>query len=176
MTSPHSGYSASEGRPHRIRGPILAGVIPGQPAAVVRRAVELAAGLGVELVCGYVDTSTYEATRADGSRVLLPIDPDSDYDYVEETAEQIRADLARILAGSGVDWSFRDLAGEPAQALAETAESLDASMIVVGTREPGLAPRLEEMLTGSVAVRLAHHQHRPVLVVPLDPRPFEQQH
>jgi nucleotide-binding universal stress UspA family protein len=175
MTSPHSEIHSFEGPPHRISGPVLAGVIPGQPAAVVRRAVELAAGLGVGLVCAYVDTSTYEATRADGSHVLLPIDPDGDYDYVEETAEQIRSDLTRILGRSGVDWSFRSLTGEPAHALTGLAESLDASMIVVGTREPGLAHRLEELLVGSVAVHLVHHQHRPVLVVPLNPRPFDQQ-
>ena len=175
MTSPNSQDRWPEGRSGRIGGPILAGVIPGQPAAVVRRAAEFAGRLGVELVCAYVDSSAYESTRADGSRVLLPMDPDGDYDCIEETAEQIRTALARILAGSEVDWSFRALGGEPAHALARTAQSLNASMIVVGTREPGLTHRLQEMLAGSVAVHLAHHQHRPVLVVPLHPIPFEQQ-
>jgi hypothetical protein len=28
---------------------------------------------------------------------------------------------------------------------------------------------MREFFTGSVAVQLAHHQHRPVLMIPLDP-------
>ncbi len=156
-------------------GPILAGVIPGQPTAVVVRAAELAARLGVGLVCAYVDTSTYEDVRDDETRVLLPIDPDGDYDYIEKTAREMQSHLAQALQGSGVDWSFRYLPGEPARGLAEAADTLDAMMIVVGTREPGLAHRLEEIMAGSVAVHLAYHQTRPVLIVPLNPQLFTEQ-
>jgi nucleotide-binding universal stress UspA family protein len=120
-----------------------------------------------------VDVSTYEETLPDGSRILLPIDPDSDFGYVEQTAEEIHAFLSSALKDCWVVWSFRSLAGEPARALSEAADAIGASMIVVGTREPGVIHALEEVLVGSVAVHLAHHQHRPVLIVPLDPRPFD---
>ncbi|MCG2624121.1 universal stress protein [Arthrobacter sp. I2-34] len=160
--------------PRPSMGPVLVGVIPGQRAAVVRRAAELAAGLGTDLACVHVDPSIYEQVLPDGSMVLLPIDPDGDYSYVERTAQQIRANLSEALSGRGVVWSFRTLTGEPARALSEAADSISASMIVVGTREPGIAHALEEIIVGSVAVHLAHHQHRPVVVVPIDPRPFNE--
>ncbi|WP_426979800.1 hypothetical protein ACQCSU_14495 [Pseudarthrobacter sp. O4] len=38
------------------------------------------------------------------------------------------------------------------------AESANASVIVVGTRELGLGIRLEQLLVGSVAVELTHRQ------------------
>ncbi|MGW6173456.1 universal stress protein [Arthrobacter sp. NPDC055138] len=154
-------------------GSVLVGVIPGQRPAVVRRAAVLAADLGVDLVCVHVDVSTYEETRPDGSTVLLPIDSDGDFSYVEQTAEEIRANLSVALTDCRVTWSFRTMAGEPARTLSDAADSIGASMIVVGTREPGVIHALEEVLVGSVAVHLAHHQHRPVLIIPLDPRPFE---
>jgi nucleotide-binding universal stress UspA family protein len=159
--------------PLPIMGPVLVGVIPGQRAAVVRRAAVIAAGLGVDLVCVHVDVSTYEEILPDGSRILLPIDSDGDFSYVEKTAEEMQAYLSEALKDCQVVWSFRTMAGEPARALSDAADSIGASMIVVGTREPGVIRALEEVLVGSVAVHLAHHQHRPVLIVPLDPRPFE---
>lgn len=44
-------------------------------------------------------------------------------------------------------------------------------MLVIGTRE-GARGALREAVHGSVAAQLAHRQHRPVVVVPLDPVPF----
>jgi nucleotide-binding universal stress UspA family protein len=66
-----------------------------------------------------------------------------------------------------VPWSVRQLLGDPALALIQLADELDASLLVVGTRKRGLGESLREFLTGSVAARLSHRQHRPVLVVPL---------
>lgn len=42
-------------------------------------------------------------------------------------------------------------------------------MIVVGTRPAGFRGTVHEFLSGSVAAQLAHHQRRPVVVVPLRP-------
>jgi nucleotide-binding universal stress UspA family protein len=42
-------------------------------------------------------------------------------------------------------------------------------MIVVGTREPGFRGTVHEFINGSVAAQLAHRQHRPVVVIPLNP-------
>ena len=47
------------------------------------------------------------------------------------------------------------------------ARAVDAAAVVVGTRAPGPGARLREVVEGSLAVQLSHHQHRPVLVVPL---------
>jgi len=156
----------------RITGPVLAGVIPGQPPAVIRYATSLALSMGVELLCAFADVTTYLVEEEpDGSVESMPIDPDGIDDDAEDIATALRTRISSELDGSGVRWSFRSLAGEPAHALRHLAETAHASVIVVGTREPGIGHRLEELLTGSVAVHLAHHQHRPVLVVPLNPRP-----
>ncbi|NUP74716.1 MAG: universal stress protein [Sinomonas sp.] len=162
---PEAGYV-----PRRLGGPVLAGVTPGQGLAVVHRAVDLAHSLGVSLVCAYADPATFEEHEAGGRLEVLPIDPDT----VDDDAAQVRSDLFDRLrdeiAGAGVNWRFAALAGEPAHALAAYAEEIDASMIVVGTREGGIAQRFEERIAGSVASHLAHRQGRPVVVVPLGHR------
>jgi len=155
--------------PRKISGPILMGVVPGQPLAVAHRAAELAYSLGVKLICAYVDVTSYLAEEPDGRAEALPIDPDGIDDDIEGISAEINEHLAAALQGAGVDWSFVTLAGDPARALGRLAESTDTSVIVVGTRERGLDARFEELLVGSVAVHLTHRQHRPVLVVPLAP-------
>ena len=72
-------------------------------------------------------------------------------------------------------WTARQLVGDPALAIKQLATKLDAQLIVVGTRKRGIGESIREFFTGSVAARLAHRQHRPVLVVPLqDPVPDTQ--
>ncbi|WP_307036653.1 universal stress protein [Arthrobacter sp. B3I4] len=172
--------SSSEDRPaagiaavsaQRITGPVLMGVVPGQPLAVAHRAADLAFSLDVELVCAYVDVTTYLAEEPGGRAEARPLDPDGVDDDIEGISAATKERLREALDGTGVRWSFVTLAGDPARALGRLAESADASVIVVGTRERGLGARFEELLVGSVAVHLTHRQHRPVLVVPLAPQP-----
>ncbi|MBG6189726.1 nucleotide-binding universal stress UspA family protein [Arthrobacter sp. CAN_A212] len=59
--------------------------------------------------------------------------------------------------------------GEAAHELAQAAETEGAFMIVVGARRLTVARRMGNLLTGSVAAHLAHHQPTPVLVVPATP-------
>lgn len=143
--------------PRRVTGPVLAGVVPGQPGAVVHRAADLAYTLNVKLICVYVDITSYLTDEPD----------DGPIDDAEATSAGILEYLEDTLDGTGIRWSFRTLSGDPARALGQFAESVDASVIVVGTRELGIGTRLEQLLVGSVAVDLTHRQHRPVLVVPL---------
>jgi nucleotide-binding universal stress UspA family protein len=147
-------------------GAVIAGVVPGQSPRVLRAAARQAALAGTELVIAHVDTTRFVAFE----------DPDG---YVSPTAVDVagaaaRAALAEVqaaadaaLAGETVSWSVRQVIGDPALALIHLADELDASLLVVGTRKRGLGESLREFLTGSVAARLTHRQHRPVLVVPL---------
>lgn len=149
---------------------ILVAVRPPLADAVLREAARMAAALGAELVCAHVDASRFAvAEHPDGSIVSRAVDPDlaDERDGVFDAA--LAAGIDALLAGSGVRWSGRELAGAPAHALARLAEVVQARMIVVGTRENTVRDGLREFFQGSVAAQLAHRQHRPVLVVPLHP-------
>lgn len=134
------------------------GIVPGQPLAVLRAAVDMAEAYKVKLICAYVDITSY-----------LADDPEEDApaDDAEATSAGLREHLKTTLEDSGVRWSFLTLTGNPAHAISQLAASAGASTIVVGTRARRLAIRLEHLLVGSVAVELTQHQHRPVLIVPL---------
>ena len=80
-------------------------------------------------------------------------------------AERIRGDAAFAQWGA----SYPDAVAYRQAIDGKTWEELDARYIVVGTREAGLRGSVREFFNGSVAVHLAHRQHRPVIVVPLAP-------
>lgn len=161
-------------------GPVVVGVLPGQPAAVTREAARLAVALDRALICAYVMEDSYltEWDRSDlrGAASLHPAD-------VAPDDERIALDLAAAIGavldhpggtGSGApEWSLRILAGDAAKALARVAAETDARLLVVGTRRTGIEHAIEEWLGGSVAAHLAHEQHRPVVVVPLRGHPAE---
>lgn len=153
---------------------VLVGVAPGQPDVTVRRAVDLARGLGADVVFAVVDVTERTATEVGGGTHLEPMDPD---DYRVGPSVQLLAvgeTLQRLMADETVTWRVEHLGGDPSRELARLADCLDAVMIVVGTRQAGLRGRVAEFFNGSVAVSLAHHQPRPVLVVPGAPVAFEQ--
>lgn len=177
MATDNSGPAASppaaESHPHVPREfhgqALVVGVVPDQPPLVARTAARLARALGATLYFGYVDRSRVVAEEfPDGSVRSTPLDPDvaDGGAHVEQT---LRARLDEALDGLDVAWELRMLAGSPERALTHLARAVEASMIVVGTREPGVRPRVREFLDGSVAVQLAHRQHRPVVTVPLAP-------
>lgn len=149
---------------------IVVGVVPDQPDVVVATAARWAANTGAQLVCAWVDAARYTVDeREDGTVVAFPVDPDQADETVETVTPELRRAVAAAVGDHGVSWSIRALAGAPAQELAHLADELDAVMIVVGTREPGLMGSVRQFFNGSVAVQLAHRQPRPVLVVPLRP-------
>lgn len=154
------------------RGAILVAVVPGQPTTVIEQAATLADELDVPLVCANVDSDRYlVSSYMDGTVVALPYDPDlpevDEETFDPELAEQIR----QVLNGRGIRYSLEQRVGDPAWALARLADEVDARYIVVGTREAGIRGSIREFFNGSVAVHLAHRQHRPVIVVPLAPVP-----
>ena len=155
---------------NRHKAHVVVGVVAEQPAAVVATAATVAEHFDADLVCVFVDSARYPIEeRPDGTVVSLSLNPDLADEMVEELDPAIHASIAATLESRDVSWSVRALAGGPAQELARVADELDAAMIVVGTREAGFRGSLHEFLNGSVAAQLAHRQHRPVLVVPLNP-------
>jgi len=105
------------------------------------------------------------SVRAVTAWTLLP--PDSGYgfnDPVSEMHEAAADDTSRFLREAGLDGiEVLAVRGPAAEALLETADSLDASVLVVGTR--GLGP-LSGLLLGSVSRRLLFRTRRPLVVVP----------
>jgi nucleotide-binding universal stress UspA family protein len=149
--------------------PVVVGVVPGQHELVALTAVDWARAAGSPMVFfAFVDTARYVVQeRSDGSVLHAPIDPDTADDAWHDTETVLRAQLTGVLRESTVSWELRYLAGRPDQALTHLARAVDAAVIVVGTRAPGGGAWVREFFEGSVAVHLAHHQHRPVLTVPL---------
>ncbi|MET4702825.1 universal stress protein [Frigoribacterium sp. UYMn621] len=156
-------------------GPLVVGVATGQSDVVVEQARALATRLGTQLICAWVDAGRYVIDELrDGNVRSMPIDPDMGDERHSGVPANLLAQLSRLLGPEHDSWSTRELAGDPARALGRLAEVVDASMIVVGTRRAGMTGSVQEMFNGSVAVHLAHRQHRPVVVIPLDPIPFER--
>jgi nucleotide-binding universal stress UspA family protein len=149
--------------------PGVVGVVPGQPDLVALTAASWARAVGAPaLYLAYADTSRYVVEEhPDGTVRHAAIDPDTADDRWQQIHADLREQLTVTLRDAGVPWHLRYLAGRPDRALTHLARAVDAAVIVVGTRAPGGAARMREFLEGSVAVHLAHHQHRPVLTVPL---------
>ena len=153
-----------------LRGhPLVVGVTPGQPDLVPLTAAAWARDAGVSrLFCAYVDGSRFTREEyPDGTVLHDAVDPDGDDEAWQDRERALADTLARVLGHDGVPWELRYLAGRPDRALTHLARAVDAAGFVGGTRAPGAGSRMRELVEGSVAVRLTHHQHRPVLVVPL---------
>lgn len=148
--------------------PIVVGVIPGHDE-VWLRAAEMAISLSAHLICAYVDPSSYLIEWTPGRVPVLPLslDPVAADDESAAFLARFTAHLQLTLDVTGVSWSFRRLAGDPVLALSRLAASVGASMLVAGSKRSGLISRTEEILNGSVSLRLMGGQERPVLGVPL---------
>lgn len=155
---------------NRHKAHVVVGVIADQPTDVISTAATVAERFNADLICVWVDGGRYEiGERPDGSVISLSLNPDLGDEVVEVFDPAMRSAIAAVLEDRDLSWSVRALAGGPAQELARIADELDAAMIVVGTRAAGFQGSVHEFLNGSVAAQLAHRQHRPVLVVPLNP-------
>ena len=144
---------------------VIVGIQPDQPPHVLDEAVKYAKLLGAPLVIVHVDVTrfvTYE--DPDGYVHSAPIDLNLDAGVAEFEAVQKAAE--EQMGGSAITWTARQLVGDPALAIKQLADKLDAQLIVIGTRKRGLGESIREFFTGSVAARLAHRQHRSILVVP----------
>jgi nucleotide-binding universal stress UspA family protein len=130
----------------------------------------LAEKFGAELVCAFVDAARYVVTEnPDGSVHSMPIDSDSAEDQEPGFPEEIRLRLASLLEARGISWRTCQLAGNPGHALSRLSDAVDAAYIVVGTRGVTMRGSVRDFFNSSVAVYLTHRQHRPVLVIPVEP-------
>ena len=156
---------AGERTDEEIRGAIVVGLVAGQEPRVVREAARFAKMFGTSLVVATVDMGRYLSFDDPTGMV-----PTANIQLAQTAAraenEAVELETARALNGAEVSWTMRALSGDPAIAIGKLADQISASLIVVGTRRPGLGETLREFFNGSVAARLAHRQTRPVLVVP----------
>ncbi|MDN3497280.1 universal stress protein [Planococcus sp. APC 4015] len=156
------------------RGAVIVGVVPGQSTRVLKEGARFAKLLAVHLLVVHVDVTrfvTYE--DPDGYVHSAPID--LDISSGEDALTAIRAEASVVLDALGVEWSLQQLVGDPALAMKHLADKVDARLLVVGTRKRGIGESIREFFTGSVAARLAHRQHRTILVVPLgEPVPDDE--
>lgn len=145
---------------------VIVGVIPDQSTHVLKEAARYAKLLDVPLIVVHVDVTrfvTYE--DPDGYVHSAPID--IDVASGDAQLAEVRRVSEELLDDCGLDWSVRQLVGDPAMAIKHLAEKSDAKLLVIGTRKRGLGESIREFFTGSVAARLAHRQPRSILVVPL---------
>lgn len=147
-------------------GPVVLGTAWDFPEHLARTAAGLAAGLGLHLVCAFVDPASYltEWEPAE-SRTAASLDPAVNPEAAFP-AQHVLARLESILGPPGRDWSFRVLNGDVAQALARMATNADAPLLIVGGPRPGSVARVGRLLEGSVSSALIRAQTAPVLVVP----------
>ncbi len=165
MTEPTDSQDDIAAQNERLRGAVIVALQPSQSPRVIHEAIRFATLLEAPLVVVHVDVTrfvTYE--DPDGYVHSAPIDINLEVGEAEFAEVQAAAESA--LADANLIWTARQLVGDPALAIKQLANRLDARLIVVGTRRPGLGETIRQFFTGSVAARLAQRQHRPLLVVP----------
>ncbi len=123
------------------------------------QAFEIGRSMAREAAARVVMVHVVELVGGKGGVHTLAIDEDRIRADIDEQADQLRKDgLESELVIEQVVF------GGPAHVISDVARSVDADVIVVGSR--GRTP-VSELLTGSVPIRLLQTAHRPVLVVPL---------
>ncbi len=135
---------------------ILVGYDETAPAKrALARAAELAAAFDAEVIVTSVAQALVGAAAARG---VGPIDP---VDTPALHREELRH-AAEFLGERGVRAEYTVALGDPAKVIVELAESRNADLIVVGSREAGL---LERLLDPSVSGAVHRKAHCDVLVV-----------
>lgn len=166
-SAPGDDANAGEPQNERLQKAVIVASRPGQPPRVLTEGARYATLLKVPLVVVHVDVTRFVTFEdPDGMVHSAPID--LNIDTGAEEFALVRTEAEKILSGSGVTWTARQLVGDPALAIKHLAGELDAQLIVVGTRSRGIGESIREFFTGSVAARLSHRQSRPILVVPLE--------
>jgi len=121
------------------------------------RAAQLAKAFGSQLHVASVVPVVASVGRSAGA-----ISPLSDVGDHRHQLDDARAKLDAL----SLTAEYHTAVGDPAKALVELGEELDADLIVVGTREPSMLARL---FGQSVSDSVARQTHRDLLIVHRDP-------
>jgi len=112
-----------------------------------------------------LDLAAEQDARAIIVHVAPAVDvmPGANFAYVapEHDREPLR-EAAKIAAEQGVDVETELLKGKPADEIVTYADTIDADLIVVGSRGHGA---IASALIGSVSRGVLHESRRPVLIV-----------
>ena len=94
--------------------------------------------------------------------------PRVDDDLMQEATEEMARDGAERANAAGFDATAAALEAEHgvAEAIIDATETHDALLVVMGTRGN---TGIRSLLLGSVSHSVAHHAHRPLLIVPSVP-------
>jgi nucleotide-binding universal stress UspA family protein len=120
----------------------------------LERALELAGDETSFAVVAAADVSRLMRDPAGGASPVDPADA--------ESRSEALAEARRVLEERGIEATFVEGLGHPADVIIQEAEESGADLIVVGTRGLGTAKRI---LLGSVSSHLVHHAPCDVLVV-----------
>jgi len=123
--------------------------------AALSWAIEHVTGRDAQILLTYVVSSVTEWELA-----AVQIDPDP----IRHRFERLLAtDWSAALREAGVPYQTVLTVGRASDALMRCAREHDASLIVIGMTGRGV---LHELVGASVATRLIHRAHRPVVAVP----------
>jgi nucleotide-binding universal stress UspA family protein len=123
-----------------------------------QRALERAADIAEKFGSRLVVTSVSPVMLPSGGHGTAAADPTDPPEQHEAELEQAQA----YLSGRNLKAELQPAVGDPADAIVEAAEQSGATLIVVGTREPGF---LERMVGSSVSQSVSKHAHCDVLIV-----------
>ena len=147
--------------------PLVVGIEADQDPRVLERAREFAEQLRTGMLCVWVDPGHVVASAEMAGAGSIPVGPDQGEADTTEAESALIDHVRHQLEGRQVPWRFVYTAGEVARGLSRVAREYQAPMMVVGSRRPGFAGWMNELIGGSVGGHLAHTQDIPVLVVPL---------
>ncbi len=152
--------------------PAVVSVTPSGHRLVTLTAISWARASQGKLYFAYADPSrTVVEEFPDGSvrheDAYIDLTPSEAWRAKQDQCEEF---LHETVDPTGVAWEFRYLAGRPDRALTHLARAVDAAVLIVGvhTRTSERRRKLRDLVNNSLSVQLTHHQHRPVLSVPLN--------
>jgi nucleotide-binding universal stress UspA family protein len=130
----------------------------GSPSAqeAIEVGLELAKEQGADVTFVHItDPDEYRGGKGSGGHALAHTEPVDDSEVVLKAAAQAAEE-------AGVSYALERVAGETVESIVAVAETIDADLIVVGSRGRSA---VATALLGSISHGVLRHAKRPVLVV-----------
>jgi nucleotide-binding universal stress UspA family protein len=126
---------------------IVVGYDDTEPAQrALARAADLAEAFGSNVIV------TSVAPVLVGSREMGAVDPTDPPEQHQAELESAKA----FLGGRGIEGKYEMTVGDPATAIVELADRVEADLIIVGTRQPSLISSLLGLSVSGAVKRKAH--------------------